>query len=314
MNLKKISVLKAIEKNNIISQRELANKIGISLGSVNNIINYLNENEYILKTIINNKAKYEVLYKGYEEIKNSYVKTAVILAAGLGSRLYDITNNKIHKSFLYVFNDTLIERSIKILLKNNIEKIIIVTGHLSDSFEGLKEKYPMIETIRNEKFENTGSMASLAIAADLIDDKDFLLLESDLIYEKRAIEYLQETDKKNCILLSGKTNSGDEVYVEIKNNSIYKMSKDTHSLKNIYGELVGISKISKDLLHNMIEEYKKSTNSQYHYEYAIEDVCERYIVEYKKIDDLIWGEIDDSNHLKRINNKIIPKLKDKNEI
>ena len=143
----------------------------------------------------------------------SRIKTAVILAAGMGSRLSDITNDQIPKGLLSINGKTLIERSIEKLRSIGIEKIYIVTGHLSFKYDELANKYKFIKTKKNRKYKATGSMTSLAILENEIKE-DFLLLESDLIYEVYALIKAVNYEKKDCILLSGKTNSGDECYVE----------------------------------------------------------------------------------------------------
>ncbi|CBZ04604.1 nucleotidyl transferase/aminotransferase [Clostridium botulinum H04402 065] len=313
MNQKKLKILKLLKDNGGVSQRKLAEYTGFALGTTNNIIKELETNLYIIKEYEGGRFCYNVTNRGIEEIKKNSIKLAVILAAGLGSRLNSVTGDNIPKGMLEIEGKSLVERSINSLFENGIEKIIIVTGHLSNYYDNLCEKYENIKTIKNSNYANTGSMASLAVAKDLIKE-DFLLLESDLIYEKRAIKELEYTDKKDCVLLSGKTNSGDEVYIEVRDNSIYKVSKDKHGLNSIYGELVGIIKVSMDLFEKMIIEYSKNTNPQYHYEYAIEDSAKSYDVGYERIEDLIWAEIDDPNHLKRVLNEVIPKLKEKNEI
>lgn len=312
MNQKKLKILKLLKDNGDVSQRKLAEYTGFALGTINNIIKELEINSYIIKKYGDGKFYYKITNEGIEEIEKSSIKLAVILAAGLGSRLNSVTEDNIPKGMLEIEGKSLVERSINNLFENGIERIIIVTGHLNNYYDALCEKYENIKTIKNSNYVNTGSMASLAVAKDLIKE-DFLLLESDLIYEKRAIKELQYIDKKDCVLLSGKTNSGDEVYIEVRDNSIYKVSKDKHGLNSIYGELVGIVKVSMDLFEKMMIEYSKNTNLQYHYEYAIEDSAKSYDVGYEKIEDLIWAEIDDPNHLKRVLNKIIPKLKEKNE-
>ncbi|BFN05013.1 phosphocholine cytidylyltransferase family protein [Clostridium tetani] len=313
MNQKKLKILKLLKDNGDVSQRKLAEYTGFALGTINNIIKELEINSYIIKKYGSGKFYYKITNEGIEEIEKSSIKLAVILAAGLGSRLNSVTEDNIPKGMLEIEGKSLVERSINNLFENGIERIIIVTGHLNNYYDALCEKYENIKTIKNSNYANTGSMASLAVAKDLIKE-DFLLLESDLIYEKRAIKELQYIDKKDCVLLSGKTNSGDEVYIEVRDNSIYKVSKDKHGLNSIYGELVGIVKVSMDLFEKMMIEYSKNTNPQYHYEYAIEDSAKSYDVGYEKIKDLIWAEIDDPNHLKRVLNKVIPKLKEKNEI
>ncbi|HBJ1645939.1 NTP transferase domain-containing protein [Clostridium botulinum] len=314
MNLKELNILKILNKNNRLKQREISEKAEISLGTTNNIINYLLENNFIeLNKIDYRNTEYIITEKGNKKIEETLIKTAVILAAGMGTRLQSITQNLIPKGFIEIEGKTLIERSIDSLLKNGVEKIIIVTGHLNEYYDKLSEKYKNVYTVKNKDYKNTGSMSSLAVASDFIED-DFILLESDIIYEEMAIKELQDTNAKDCVLLSGETQSGDEVYVEVRNDNIYKLSKDKHSLNNIYGELVGICKISSSLLNKMMLEFFKNTNPQYHYEYAIEDAAKNYIVSYKKINDLVWAEIDDENHLNRVEKIIVPKLIYKNQL
>ncbi|MEG2353332.1 MAG: phosphocholine cytidylyltransferase family protein [Clostridium sp.] len=241
------------------------------------------------------------------------VKSAVILAAGMGTRLIGVTNNLIPKGFLQIENKSLIERSIEKLRSVGIEKIYIATGHLCEFYEDLAKKNDFIIVEKNAEFANTGSMASLAIFKSLINE-DFLLLESDLIYEKRALVEAMNYEGKDCILVSGKTNSGDEVYIEVKNGGLYSASKDRSTVKELFGEWVGISKISKELFFKMVEKNQESAIAQYHYEDALVDVSKDYIVKCNKIEDLIWAEIDDESHLKRVENEIVPKLRIKNEI
>ena len=248
------------------------------------------------------------------------IKTAVILAAGIGSRLYDVTDDTIPKGFLVVNGKSLIERSIEKLRSIGIEKVYIVTGCLNEYYDKLAEKYNFIETKRNRRYRTTGSMTSLSILENELKD-DFLLLESDLIYEVYGLIKTATFNGDDCVLLSGKTNSGDECYVEVRNNNLYKISKDINEINEVYGELVGISKISIDLYKDMIKEYKnfmenlkygeeesKSINNKYDYENAIFDAAKNRKIGYLKIDNLIWGEIDDKNQLERVENIILPRL------
>ncbi|MDP4088141.1 MAG: sugar phosphate nucleotidyltransferase [Bacillota bacterium] len=314
MNSKELKVLKILHQEKNISQRKIAERAGVSLGTVNNIMSFLIEKDYVRADKLDYRnTQYRVTEKGLQAIDKSLTKTGVILAAGMGTRLQSITRDMVPKGFLEVEGKGLVERSIEKLLKNGIEKVIIVTGHLSHFYDSLAEKYKNVYTIWNENYKDTGSMSSLAVAKDFIEN-DFFLLESDLIYEERALKELQNTELKDCVLMSGATDSGDEVFIEVRNSNIYKMSKDRHSLNSIYGELVGINKISRDLYDRMLLEYTKNTNPQYHYEYAIEDAAKNYIVGYLKIEDLLWAEIDDENHLNRVKEKVVPSLREKGEI
>ena len=250
----------------------------------------------------------------------------MILAAGMGTRLQDITKDMLPKGLIKINGKSLIERSIEKLRSLGIEKIYIVTGHLNEFYDELAKEKNYIETRRNRKYKATGSMTSLSILEDELKE-DFLLLESDLIYEVYGLIKVMNYEEEDCVLLSGKTNSGDECYVEVKDDNLYKISKDRDEIDSVYGELVGISKISFDLYKEMLKQYKNfnctineneddffgsgnRATKKYDYENAIFDAAKRR-VGYFKIENLIWGEVDDINHLKRIKEIILPKLEKK---
>lgn len=245
------------------------------------------------------------------------VKTAVILAAGMGTRLQDVTKDMLPKGLIKVNEKSLVERSVEKLRSLGIEKIYIVTGHLHEFYDELAKENKFIETKRNRKYKATGSMTSLSILEQELNE-DFLLLESDIIYEVYGLIRVLNHESDDCILLSGKTNSGDECYVEIKDDNLYKISKNKNEIGQAYGELVGISKISIELYKEMLKQYKKFNYStdecenkapkKYDYESAIFDAAKERKVGYLKIENLIWGEVDDRNHLERIKSLILPKL------
>src|SRR5579883_2907224 len=103
---------------------------------------------------------------------------AIILAAGLGSRLGESHSRK-PKGFISVGGEAIIRRSIRLLLTEGIETITLVTGHLSRFYKELKEDFPELQTIHNEQYARSGSMYSLWCARDIVS-APFLLLESDL--------------------------------------------------------------------------------------------------------------------------------------
>lgn len=239
------------------------------------------------------------------------ITTAVILAAGRGTRLQSVLKD-VPKGFLSLNGVTLIERSLNLLKESGIQRIIIVTGHLSHFYENLKKSIPGIETVPNDIFADSGSMYSYYCARTLIRE-DMLLLESDLIYEPRALKELLASGKNDAILISGKTNSGDEVYVETDGERISGLSKNAAELKNITGELVGISRISFALYQNMIRtaesQFKESLKVEY--EHCLIKTAQTHPVYYIKIEDLVWSEIDDESHLIRAQQTILPKLSER---
>lgn len=236
------------------------------------------------------------------------IKLAVILAAGMGTRLKELGVSR-PKGFLQLGDRPIVVESITKLLNSGIERIAIVTGHLAEFYEELKKDYPQVTTIHNPLYATSGSMYSLSCAREFID-RDFLLLESDLIYEQRALDRAIHFERNNVVLLSGPTNAGDEVYVETRGETIAAMSKNPASLDfPPTGELVGICKISLSLFERMIgyadQEFKTSLKVDYETD-ALVEVAQSYPVYYTLIPDLMWGEIDDINHLARAKEKIYP--------
>ena len=247
------------------------------------------------------------------------VKTAVILAAGMGSRLQDITKNEVPKGLFKIEGKSLIERSVEKLRCLGIEKIYIVTGYLSELYEEFAKDKSYIHIFKNRKYKATGSMTSLAILENELKE-DFILLESDILYEVYGLIKTINFEGQDCVLLSGKTNSGDECYVEVRDDNLYKITKIRTDIEEIYGELVGISKISLNLYREMIKAYRSKVSDVYYdnnlveeirkydYENAIFDAAKKRKVGYLKIDNLVWGEIDDKNQLERVEKLVLPRL------
>ena len=241
------------------------------------------------------------------------MKTAVILVAGMGTRLRGITNDEIPKPFLTINGLSLIERSIEKLLDSGIKKIILVTGHLDYFFEPLKKKYSSVVTIKNSNYANTSSMGSFYCAKELIGDEDILLLEGDLIYEKNCLDILITSPEKDTILLSEDKKMSDDYYYEIIDNSIGKLTFNLFEIKGEYGELTGLQKLSNELCQLMFKKYEDEKNLKLGYEYCMEKIAKERKIFCKRVDGIIWSEIDDEFQLNRVMETIYPKLLEKGE-
>lgn len=238
------------------------------------------------------------------------ISTAVILAAGLGSRLKDRTK-AMPKGFLEIDGLSMMERSIQKLIDVGITKIIIGTGYLSKQYDQLKVRYPQLITCKSEKYAETGSMYTLYNLRHLVTDS-FLLLESDLLYDKSGLSSLINDPHADIILASGMTGSNDEVYIEANDaGDLVNMSKITEQLNHISGELVGISKVSLPTFQKMID-YADLQFSQgemnIHYEDDFVGISNEARIYIKKIEDYAWCEIDDEDHLKRALSLVYPRI------
>jgi choline kinase len=229
------------------------------------------------------------------------ITQAIILAAGMGVRLKEL-NRGVPKGFISLGGDKpIIEHSIDALLACGIKDIIIVTGFMDEHYENLRSQYPQIKTVRNEKYSETGTMYSLWCARNLFNT-DFILLESDLIYEIRAIKKLLESASENSILISDKTDAGDEVYVGADDNWVKQISKDRKALSSIAGEFIGVSKLSYDFYLKLIQIAEEGFCSNLLISYDMDcfvAVAEKNHLGFLKIENLLWAEIDDVSQLNK---------------
>jgi len=256
----------------------------------------------------------------------SKISTAVILAAGMGIRLRNVTG-LLPKGLLEIEGKSLISRSLESLKSEGIDRAIVVTGFQESLYhEHLKQQadLPELEFVHSRQFEESGSMHSLFIAKNHLQE-DFLLLESDLLYESRALPSVINFEGPDVVLASGKTGSGDEVYIygekreeqtgtitsgRIVRGEIAAISKKPFPSLSVQGELVGISKISLKLLNRMCEHHEANLEfpCNRHYEECISDLCSKTGIPFLRVGDLVWTEIDDQSHYERAIKEILPRL------
>lgn len=233
-------------------------------------------------------------------LTNTKIKTAVILAAGK-SREYDKPNGLIE-----IDDQVLIERNIDLLIKYGIKKIVLVTGYKKEMYSYLQNKYGSVVIVENDDYAKSGSFKSLLKAKNQIDG-DILLLDSDIVYEERALKNILKNEEENIVLVSYEKGQKDESFVEAQNGKLYRISKDVRELKNVQGEMLGIAKLSYNLVKKILE--LKVENPMYAYEYAISECAKDFDISILKIDSLVWGEIDCIEHFNYINKYLLPRLR-----
>lgn len=224
----------------------------------------------------------------------------VILAAGMGSRL----GFGRPKGLLPIGSTTFVERSIDLLAARGLGPIHLVIGYRKADFAHLADRAVLIE---NDAFETTGSLRSLLLAHRRIG-ADLLVLESDLLYEPRALERIGETPHRDVILTSGFTAAGDEVWVDAPDGRLRGLSKRVDELAGpAVGEFVGICRFSLGLLGAMEAVLQERPAGHYETD-GVVSLCDRFDVRTEHVDDLTWCEVDDAQHWARCQSLIMPKL------
>ncbi|WBB30171.1 aminotransferase class I/II-fold pyridoxal phosphate-dependent enzyme [Parvimonas micra] len=235
---------------------------------------------------------------------------AVILAAGLGSRLKKLTENNT-KSMVEVNGISLMERMLRILDKKSLSNIIVVTGYKSEFFINYIKSLNIntkLTFINNEIYDKTNNIYSMFLAKSEMINEDSILLESDLIFDDKMITEILEDNRKNLALvvkyerwMDGtclKINENEEILDFIPGKDFNFKDADN------YFKTINIYKFSKEFSKNIyfpfLEAYMSANGKNDYYEAVLKtiiDLGKNYI--YAKVisDDIKWYEIDDEQDL-----------------
>lgn len=237
------------------------------------------------------------------------VPEAIILAAGQGMRLRAVVDDR-PKGLIEIDGQSLVGRSVALLRAAGIPRITIVAGYRAEAYQAFAGAAPDIRLLRNDAFTTTGSMASLAIALDATRQRDVLILESDIVYESRALDALL-SGAPDSTLISGPTDAGDEVWVSSADGLLRAMSKRREELPSIAGEFVGITRLSGAACAAMLDAFHRCVAVRGHrlmdYETGgLVEVAAWRPIATSLISDLCWGEIDDERQYARVVQRVWP--------
>lgn len=234
---------------------------------------------------------------------------AVILAAGMGKRLKELTHNNT-KCMVKVCGISLIERLLKQLDKQKLNRIIIVVGYegrkLIDFVSQLDIKTP-IEFIDNPIYDKTNNIYSLSLARHELREDDTLLFESDIIIDDGIIESLIEDNRDTLALVDKYESWMDGTCVELdEDDSIISFvpgAKFDYSAKENYYKTVNIYKFSKEFSSNcyipFLKAYQSALGENEYYEQVLRVITmlDNPSIKAKRLNGEKWYEIDDVQDL-----------------
>ena len=128
---------------------------------------------------------------------------AIILAAGMGKRLKELTQNNT-KCMVEVNGVTLIDRMLHQIDELHLSRIVIVIGYegqkLIDYITMLDINTPIVY-VNNSIYDKTNNIYSLSLAKDWLCKDDTLLFESDLIFEDSVLKVLVDDPRDTLALV-----------------------------------------------------------------------------------------------------------------
>jgi 2-aminoethylphosphonate-pyruvate transaminase len=243
-------------------------------------------------------------------VHHSAPTAAVILAAGMGTRLRAL-HSELPKGLLTIGGVSLVPRAIELLREHGVTDIMLVTGWKAEAYEHvIAEHFPDIRCVHNPDFATTGTMHSLFLTRGMVAG-DFLLLESDLLFEPRALEELLAAPRGDYVLLSGTTGQGDEVFAYGDKGRLRALSKTVRPEEPSCGEFTGISRLTAEFFEHLCEHFAGRgavAAGNYHYDDAFTALAPVHPVSLLTINDLVWCEIDDPNHHALALARVLPAL------
>lgn len=234
---------------------------------------------------------------------------AIILAAGMGKRLKELTQNNT-KCMVKVNGITLIQRMLTQLDKYNLSRIIIVIGYkgqeLVDYISTLNITTP-IEYIMNPVYNKTNNIYSLALAQDKLCEEDTLLLESDLIFEDSVIDAILSDSRETLALVDKYESWMDGTCVKLTQDDEIEAFVPRQKFKfsdiNDYYKTVNIYKFSKHFSETcyvpFLDAYQKALGENEYYEQVLRVITmlDNAEIKAKRLGKELWYEIDDIQDL-----------------
>lgn len=196
---------------------------------------------------------------------------ALILAAGLGTRLSPITDEHPKCMTEVVNGKTIIQKQIDNLLENNINDITVVTGYKSRLLMNyLSSLYNNIKFVESKNYDKTNNMYSAFLGRFSVQDSPFIMMNADVFFDASVLKSLLQFKAQNAIV-----------------TDIDRYIKESMKVVSRDGKLVKISKTitPEEALGSSIDVYKFSVDAGR----AFFDKCDKYINKRREVK--LWSEI-----------------------
>ena len=184
----------------------------------------------------------------------------VVLAAGMASRLRPLTNDR-PKCLLTVGSRTLLQRTFDALIAAGIKEFVVVTGYRGEMIRHFLDKQYAdanltFHFLHNADYQNNNNIFSLWMTRDIVRGKEFILLDSDILFDPKII--MRMVQEPGTALALNRHELGDEEIKVIvdEQNRVVEISK-VCSIADAVGESVGIEKMDAEYSEALFAELDK---------------------------------------------------------
>ncbi len=225
---------------------------------------------------------------------------ALILAAGVGSRIRPLTDN-CPKSLLSVGGTQILERMIRNCQSCGISEFVLILGYMeeqvrhfiSDTFPGLQATF-----IVNDKYAETNTGYSLMLAEPAVGDTEFIKFDADVVFDPRILRRLIDSDFQNALCIDRSIQlDAEEVKVIVDDQLRILQASKSVDPETALGESIGIEKISAETGRLLFAELTLMMRQEEHRQDYYEAAYERLMTlgtafHALEITGLNWTEID----------------------
>ncbi len=168
---------------------------------------------------------------------------ALILAAGLGTRLAPITDDR-PKSLVAVNGTPILFKQIENLYKNGIYDITVISGYKADILKReVHRRYPEITILESTNYAVTNNMYSAYLAREVVGGQAFLMMNADVFFDASVIAALMSCDAPDAIVTDVGNYMEESMKVVEKDGRLVQISKAVRP-EQAFGVSIDVYKFS----------------------------------------------------------------------
>ena len=229
---------------------------------------------------------------------------AVILVAGIGSRLRPITDDR-PKALVDIGGETILGRAVRLLASYGVRKVVLATGYREDAVRAAMQGAPVsVEYCRNPEFDRTQNSVSLNLCRSAVGSDAFFKLDGDVVFQRQVLERLDACSAELSVAVdAGRMLDAEAMKVSVSGLNINAFGKGI-GLAESAGESIGIERIkgpaARTLFEAMSAAIAAGETGLYYEDFYSRLIAQRALrAEAVPVADLGWTEVDDFSDLER---------------
>jgi len=237
---------------------------------------------------------------------------AIILAAGVGKRLWQVTQHR-PKCLIEIGGQTLLHRYLTTLRSVGIHSVDMIVGYKQEMIRtavAVNDSGIRVNFLVNEQFHR-GSISSLWIARMALDD-DAIIMDADVLFHQEILRRLVQSPYENALLMDETVKqTGEECMVIVESGRVIALTKTMPLHYDYAGEGVGFLKVRHADAPHVVASLKTHVDRddwQMEYEDALVGFFRDVKVGHEKIGGLPWTEIDFIEDVAKAEREVLPKL------